>query len=150
MSRGTKEILERQVSKCTLAYPTSVYIVHSSSDKGCFITKQERNDTRYLNRLAPSLLRRYLETAFHVFWILTLRHGCVDRAWFVTCQPCPSQCGSAENRIPGETQLTLICWFSLAAVLVNPITAALVEQYAELPGAPNCPNTLAAETWTGD
>lgn len=51
--------------------------------------------------------------------------------------------------LPGDTQLTLIFWFSLAAVRVRPITAALVAQYAALPGAPNWPKTLAAETYAG-
>lgn len=50
--------------------------------------------------------------------------------------------------LPGDTQLTLIFWFSLAAVLVRPMTAALLAQYATFPTAPNWPNVLAAETWT--
>lgn len=49
--------------------------------------------------------------------------------------------------LPGDTQLILISWFSFAAVLVKAITAALLAQYAALPGAPNWPKTLAADTW---
>lgn len=49
--------------------------------------------------------------------------------------------------LPGETQLTRIFWFSFAAVLDNPITAALLAQYGDTPGDPNWPKTLAAETY---
>lgn len=49
--------------------------------------------------------------------------------------------------VPGATQFTRIFWFSLAAVLDNPITAALLAQYAAFPGAPNWPKTLAAVTY---
>lgn len=38
--------------------------------------------------------------------------------------------------IPGETQFTRISLFSLAAVRDSPITAALLAQYGETPGAP--------------
>lgn len=48
---------------------------------------------------------------------------------------------------PGATQFTRIVWFSFAAVRVAAITAALLAQYATLPGAPICPNVLDAETY---
>jgi hypothetical protein len=35
---------------------------------------------------------------------------------------------ASKEALPGATQLTLILWFSFAAVLDNPITAALLEQ----------------------
>lgn len=36
--------------------------------------------------------------------------------------------GFEEMKIPGETQLTRMCPFSLAAVLESPMTAALLAQ----------------------
>lgn len=47
-------------------------------------------------------------------------------------------------------QFTRTVGFSLAAVLVNAMTLALLAQYAEFPGAPNCPKVLAADTYSSN
>ena len=47
---------------------------------------------------------------------------------------------------PGATQFTRTPGASFAAVLVNAIIAALLAQYAALPGVPMFPKVLAAET----
>lgn len=51
-----------------------------------------------------------------------------------------------DEYVPGATQLTRTCGFPFTAVLARAITAALLAQYAELPGDPNCPKVLAADT----
>lgn len=61
-------------------------------------------------------------------------------------RPGTSKWNISWAHLPGDTQLTLIFWLSLAAVLVRPMTAALLAQYATFPTAPNWPNVLAAET----
>ena len=84
-------------------------------------------------------------------WFFSTTSGFCPRNMGVSIKPCGTKelvrawfgRGSYE---PGATQFILICEFSLAAVWLMAVTAALVAQYAAQPGVPNWPKTLAAET----
>ena len=120
-----------------LTYPTTIHIIYSTSHEGCLIAEKESDHIGDLDWFSPPLLNSDLQTSLHVLWILTLRHWRVDGSLksYISLRRTAAQ--TRPRSLPGETQLTRIFWFSLAAVRVRPITAALVAQYAALPGAPN-------------
>lgn len=64
----------------TSTNPPTIDIIHSARNERSIIAQQEYNNLRNLNRLCTSFLSCDLQSTLHIFWILALRHGGVDRA----------------------------------------------------------------------
>lgn len=58
----------------------AIDIVDGTSHEECLIAKQERNDSRNLDRFRSPLLCSHLQTAFYILGVLTLGLGCINRA----------------------------------------------------------------------